>query len=173
MAPKDDTLGFGVLEASYTDLGREGASPLSGKATIRVRSRRVEAEHADEISGPQQLGGAQASGKKFLGAIADGHTLRFPELHLGGSPSLTCRVASGGSGGVVEFRAGSVKGELLASVEVKPTGGWDQWVELSAPLAPSTGWTDLYVVFANPGKSGLMNLDWVRFDKPEFSKTER
>ena len=69
MAPKDDTLGFGVLEASYTDLGREGASPLSGKATIRVRSRRVEAEHADEISGPQQLGGAQASGKKFLGVM--------------------------------------------------------------------------------------------------------
>ncbi len=24
--------------------------------------------------------------------------------------------------------------------------------------------TDVYAVFGNPGKSGLMNLDWVQFD---------
>jgi cytochrome c len=50
-------------------------------------------------------------------------------------------------------------------VEAKPTGGWEQWMELSAPLASSPDWTDVYVVFVNPGKSGLMNLDWVQFDK--------
>jgi len=48
-------------------------------------------------------------------------------------------------------------------VEVKPTGGWDKWVELRSPL--STGYRgDVYLLFLNPGKGGLMNLDWIQFN---------
>ena len=77
---------------------------------------------------------------------------------------ITVRASSGNVGGKIEFRTGSPTGELLGSVEVPNTGGWDQYIEPQFPL-PSTaprGRTDLYAVFINPGKGGLMNLDWVQ-----------
>jgi cytochrome c len=163
-APADEAIRFALLEASYTDQGRAPAGSLTGKAVVRLRSRRLEAEQADEITGPQTLGGGSASGKKFVGSTADGHTLRFTGLKLDGVTSLTCRVASAGSGGKVEFRSGSKTGPLLANVEVQPTGSWEKWVELNTPLQSVSGRNDIYAVFVNPGKGGLMNLDWVQFN---------
>jgi cytochrome c len=64
----------------------------------------------------------------------------------------------------VEFRSGSKTGPLLANVEVQPTGSWEKWVELNAPLQSVSGRNDIYAVFVNPGKGGLMNLDWVQFN---------
>ena len=58
---------------------------------------------------------------------------------------------------------GSTTGELLAEIEVLPTGGWDKWTELTAPLKPASR-GDVFVVFVNPGKGGLMNLDWIQFN---------
>ena len=51
-------------------------------------------------------------------------------------------------------------------MEVPNTGGWDKWIEPQCPLpatAPRTH-ADVYAVFINPGKGGLMNLDWVQFN---------
>jgi cytochrome c len=129
VAPKDSDTGFGVLEASYTDLGREEAGPLTSKATLRVRSRRVEAEQADEVAGPQQMGGGSASGKKFIGAIADGHNLRFARLNLAGSPKVTCRLLP------------QVPAESSSSAPVQKrdrfSGAWKR----SPPVAGSNGWS--------------------------------
>ena len=116
-------------------------------------------------AGPQILGGGKASGKKFLGAIADGHHVRFASLNLSTSASVTCRVASAGQGGVIEFHAGTPSGALLAKCEVQPTGGWEEFVEVHAPLSPtSEPRTDVVMRFVNPGKGGLMNVDWVQFN---------
>ena len=156
--PKDDKLRTAILEASYTDTGRAPAGSLSGSTTVKLRQRRVEAEQADTITGAKIQG-------NNVGSINHGHSLRFASLNLSDSASATVRVSSGNVGGVVEVRAGSATGELLASFEVKPTGGWDKWVELNAPLKP-TARGDIFVVFINPGKGGLMNLDWIRFNAP-------
>jgi hypothetical protein len=81
---------------------------------------------------------------------------------------FSVRVASGGVGGDIEFRQGTVDGALLATIHVDSTGGWDKWIELkSAPMPPTETRADIVVVFKNPGKSGLMNLDWVQFDAPK------
>ena len=161
--PPDPKQAFGLLEASYTDMGRAPAGSLVGKASIRLRSRRIEAEANDAILGCRTLGGSKASGGRFLGAIDHNHHVKFDHIHLADAASVKFRVASGGVGGKIELRAGSVTGEVLASVEVKPTGGWENWVELASPLKPGPDRADVYVVFVNPGKGGLMNLDWVEF----------
>jgi cytochrome c len=164
--PKDDKLTSAIFEASCMDGGRSPAGSLNGKATVQLRSRRLQAELADEKKGPRILG-------NFLGAIDHGHYARFAAVNLADSSSVTFRVASAGQGGRIELRAGlnqagnaknaTASGELLAEVEVKPTGGWDKWVELRSPL--STGYRgDVYVLFLNPGKGGLMNLDWLQFN---------
>lgn len=155
--PKDDKIRLGLLEAGYADGGRPPAGPLSGKTTIRLRSRRLEAEAAEEKHGPQVLG-------NFLGAINHGHYARFANLNLADSASVTFRVASAGAGGRIELRAGAPHGSLLAQVEVTATGGWEKWTTLDAPLAAPKDRGDVFVVFVNPGHGGLMNLDWVRFN---------
>jgi cytochrome c len=154
-APKDDQLRGVTLETTYIDRGRGPAGSLIGRSSLRLRHRRLEAERADEILGPKVQGGS-------LGSIDHGHSLRFAGLNLSDSTKVTVRVASAGTGGALELRSGSVTGELLATLDVKPTGGWDKWVELSAPLKPA-GIGDVVAVFVNPGKGGLMNLDWIEF----------
>jgi len=49
-------------------------------------------------------------------------------------------------------------------VEVTNTGAWEKWIDLTAPLQPATNRADLYILFTNPGKGGLMNLDWLQFN---------
>jgi cytochrome c len=165
-APKADKPGFFVLEAAYTDGGHAPAGQLSGKAQVKLRSRRVEAESGerDLEKGPKELGLGGASGNKGLGAINDGHTVKFAGLNLADSKTVTVRWASGGVGGKIELRAGSASGALLASSEAPVTGGWDKWQEATVPLANAPQACDVVVVFVNPGKGGLMNLDWVQFN---------
>jgi len=155
--PKDDKVRTAMLEATYTDNGRGPAGSLIGRATVKLRSRRLEAEFADEKSGAKVLG-------KFLGAIDHGHYARFADINLSDSASVTFHVASAGQGGKIELHCGSPTGPLLGQIEVAPTGSWDKWTDLTAPLQPATNRADLYVVFVNPGKGGLLNLDWLQFN---------
>jgi cytochrome c len=157
-APKEDKPGTFVLEATYADAGRAPAGSLSGKASVALRSRRLEAE-AGEIQGAKNLGSA-------VGAIDHGHSVKLAGINLADVGSITARASSGNVGGKIEFHAGSPTGDLLGTVEVPNTGGWDKWIEPKTdlpPAAPRTR-TDIHAVFINPGKGGLMNLDWVQFN---------
>ena len=157
-APKEEKPGTFVLEATYADAGRAPAGSLSGQARVTLRSRRLEAE-AGEIQGAKNLGSA-------VGAVDHGHSVKLAGINLADVGSITARASSGNVGGKIEFRAGSPTGDLLGTVEVPNTGGWDKWIEPQCPLpaaAPRTR-TDVYAVFVNPGKGGLMNLYWVQFN---------
>ena len=166
IAPKDDKTSGCVLEAVYTDAGRPPVAALSAHATVKLRARRVEADENDGMTGPTALISGGCTGKFCLGSINDQHTVRFAAIDLATVGSITARASSGNIGGKIEFRAGSATGDLLGSVDVPNTGGWDKWIEPRTALAanaPQTP-TDIFVVFTNPGKNGLMNLDWVQFD---------
>ena len=158
IAPKEDKPGTFVLDATYADAGRAPAGSLSGKASVALRSRRLEAE-AGEIQGAKNLGSA-------VGAIDHGHSVKLAGINLADVGTITARASSGNVGGKIEFRAGSPAGDLLGSVDVPNTGGWDKWIEPQCALPPSAPRTrtDIYAVFVNPGKGGLMNLDWVQFN---------
>ena len=157
-APKEDQAGTFVLEATYADAGRPPAGSLSGKASATLRSRRLEAE-AGEIQGARILG-------SMIGAIDHGHSVKFAAINLTDVGSITARASSGNVGGKIEFRAGSPAGDLLGTVDVPNTGGWDKWIEpqFTLPQSASRTRADIYAVFINPGKGGLMNLDWVQFN---------
>ncbi len=158
IAPKEDQPGTFVLEATYADAGRAPAGSLSCRASVALRSRRLEAE-AGEIQGAKILG-------SMVGAIDHGHSVKLAGINLADVGSITARASSGNVGGKIEFHAGSPTGELLGTVEVPNTGGWDKWIEPQCTLAPTAPHTrtDVFAVFINPGKGGLMNLDWVQFN---------
>ncbi len=162
-APKADRPGTFILEATYTDAGRGTVGALSGKARVALRSRRIEAESGD-VEGAQVLSANEASGKKVIGAINHGHFIALRDLNLADTRKVKARATSGGSGGRIEVRAGTPAGELLATLEVPVTGGWDKWQEFEAPINKPVGRGDICILFVNPGKGGLMNLDWVQFD---------
>ena len=144
-----------------------GAEPgaLTGTATLRLRGRLTEAEAADKVEGPKVLDGKSAGGGKFLGAVDHGHSAVYRAVPLGEVTSIRLRTASAGAGGKIEVRVGGKTGRLLGTVEVPVTGGWETWQEGMVAVPAGMGTEDVVVVFVNPGKSGLMNLDWVRFEK--------
>jgi cytochrome c len=157
--PKDGNLASGIIEATFTDLGRAPAGPLSGKAAVKLRSRRIEAEKADSLDGPKVQG-------KAIGSIAHGQSAMFAAIPLGDVGSVKVRASAGAGGGKVEVRSGAVDGPVLGTIDVAPTGAWDKFVELETALAaPGKDRADVYLVFVNPGKGGLMNVDWVEFGK--------
>lgn len=160
-APTNNKVTQFILEGSYTDAGAPPAGALSSKTTVTLRLPRMEAEDA-EPQGPKIIGGANASGKKGYGAINHGHTLRFANVNFANIKSFTARTASAGVGGKVEFRLDQATGPLLGTVDVPVTGNWDKWQEGTTTFAPVQGRHDLVLVFVNPGKGGLMNIDWVQ-----------
>ncbi len=153
------------IEATFTDAGAPPASPLTARAGVTLRNRRIEAELCDAKHGTQALGGGSASGGRFIGDTHHGQWLKFSRLNLSSITKITARTASAGQGGWIEFHAAKPDGPLLAKLEIRVTGGWESWQELTAPLAqPEAATGDVFLVFHNPGKGGLMNVDWVQFD---------
>ena len=144
------------MEATYTDLGHAPAGELSGKATVALQQRRIEAE-SGVLAGPKVSGGA-------VSAIDHGHTIQLGPFSLADSASVTFRAASGGAGGKIEIHADKPDGELLATLELAPTGGWGNWKEMTTPLKAPAARGVVFAVFVNPEKKGLMNLDWIQFN---------
>ncbi len=131
-----------------------------------MRSRKIQAESADEFRGAQPLGTDQAEGKKFMGAIEHDGFLRFNQISLGQTKQIVIRAASAGAGGVVEARVGSPAGPLLGSVPVEVNGDWHAFSEKVIELKEPSGREDVYLVFKNEkNRGGLMNIDSVEFRK--------
>ena len=148
---------FAIIEATYTDFGHESVHPLTASTRVRLRQRVTEAEHCDEYSGLKILGNK-------LGAIEHGSFALFKNIPLAQVSGVTVRVASGGLGCRMALRQGSIEGPVLALFEVKPTGGYNEFVELTSEWNTLNKRSDIFITFENEGKGGLMDLDWVRFN---------
>jgi cytochrome c len=157
--------GAAVWQASYTDLGAEGATPLTAKAEVLLRSSLVEAEHFTRKEGTQVLSSKSASSGQFIGSVSNGQSLVFERVNLKQIHTIEARIASPETGGSIELRKNDAKGALIARLKFTATGGWEQWQTVNTQtITDPGGLHDLCVVFVNP-KEGqpFMNLDWLRF----------
>ncbi|RCS40594.1 glycosyl hydrolase [Bremerella cremea] len=164
-----DKAGYLQLEANYRDLGAGEIPSLVGTSQIYLRKRKVEAEAADEIGGPQTLGGHKASGGNFLGAINHQHFARFNQIPLDQVGAITFRVTSAGAGGQIEVHLDAIDGPIIATAQVNVNGSWEDFYDVTEKIAPQMGRHDIFVVFKNPqNQGGLMNLDSVTFQPPAY-----
>lgn len=170
------------LEATYSDLGRGDVPALSGSASVTLRSRRVQAEAADQFRGTQVLGSDKAEGQKFMGAIEHDGFLKFTNVSLEQVSKILVRVASAGAGGEIEIHYQTADGPLLGKTSVEVNGDWTAFYEKSVELNlkelstqtaqpdekkfKSSRTADVFVVFKNAqNRGGLMNLDCLEFQK--------
>jgi hypothetical protein len=150
---------FGLLDAAYTD---NGGLTSHGIKTLQPRHR--QGEHFGTTSGVQVATHAGAEGGATAGFINNDDWIAFTPYNLANAARFTARVASAGAGGTIEVRAGSATGTLLGTATVANTGGWENYVNVSAALTtPPTASTALYLVFKG-GTGNLFDVDAFTLD---------
>jgi PKD repeat protein len=169
---------FGVVSASYTDLGGDGGVPaLTTVEQVSIRQKRQEVEFVREESGTNVAttndpdGGGQHRGSLGNG---DWIALNGP-FDLVNIESLTFRAAStstavpaGSPMAAVEIRRDAVDGPILATATLNSTGSPATWQSQTVPVDDPGGRHAIYLVFRSVpgGQTGgnLFNLNWVQFD---------
>jgi cytochrome c len=156
---------FGVLNASYTDAGANGVRALTGSAEVVLNPKRKQVEHWTDVNGVDTEATTDPQGgARNLSNIDDNDWVSYDPVSLYQVPELRFRVASAGAGGTIEARLDSPTGQLAGSVQVAPTGGWQNWETVSMDIdeAAQTGTHELYLVFqgATEGQTGLFNVNF-------------
>ena len=103
----------------------------------------------------------------YVSSIHNGDYIKVREVDFGSRPAerFTARVASALQGGRIEVRLDSLHGQLIATLDVPLTGGWEAWRQLSTPVtATATGRHDLYFAFRGVKGTQLMTFDWWQFE---------
>jgi hypothetical protein len=139
---------------------KEGVKPI-GTLNPYVR---VEAETIANSKGVKSEWNKK-HGVVFLSDIQNGDWTSVREVELKPSTSsITVRAASGLQGGTIEIHLGSERGQVIASVKVAPTGGWEEWEEFTAPVRLPADFnaqtSDLYFMYKGLKGCKLFNFDW-------------
>lgn len=140
---------------------QEGVRPI---ATFNPY-RRVEAE---TIAFSEGLGTrSNAATGVYVSEVHDGDYIKVREVDFGQEAPTGFRasVASALRGGTLEVRLDSLKGELIAALTVKGTGGWENWMTLESQVSKVSGVHDVYFVFKGRKGPELFSFDWWEFTR--------
>lgn len=83
----------------------------------------------------------------------------------GGATSFTASVSSQSGEAQIELRLDNPDGELIGTLDVRSTGGYDSWTELTTDVSGAEGVHHLYLVF-----KGALNVELFKLDYWQFSK---
>ncbi|WP_460776330.1 ThuA domain-containing protein [Nocardiopsis nanhaiensis] len=157
---------FWVLQAEYTDQGGDDAPALTGSDGVTLNPARMQAQYFVDSQGVQTEETEDSEGGlRNLGGIGDGDWVSFDPVSLHGVEEIDFRVASDGEGGAIEARADAPDGEVLGSVDVEPTGGWQDWTDVTMEVSDPGGTFELFFVFANEDTDeDLFNLNYFEVD---------
>ncbi|WP_330175998.1 PQQ-dependent sugar dehydrogenase [Streptomyces sp. NBC_01498] len=161
---------YGVFDAEYTDAG---GLTSHGDSVLQPRHR--QGEHFSAQNGIEVAAHGNAEGGGTVGFTDNGDWVSFTPYAVDNATSVSARVASGGVGGTLEVRAGSATGTLLGSLDVAPTGGWENFVDVTADISDApAGTTELFLVFKGPtGQGNLFDLDAFTFTTGAAAKTAK
>ena len=156
---------FLALIASYTN-----SDDITANGVAELRPRFREAEHWTEQSGVETEATLDIDGGLSAAFINNGDWLMFRDMNLVNVDEINVRVASATQGGTIQARIGGVTGQIVGTLEVENTGGWQVWQTLTMPLssaARTLGANDLFFTFSGTAFSGsgnfLFNINWFDF----------
>lgn len=164
--------GFGrsVAVEQFT-YNADGTFPIINATTEGVSSvgklnpyTRVEAE---TIAFSEGLNAEpKAKGGVYISDIHNGDYIKVREVEFGNKAPqrFSASVASAMRGGQIEVRLDSIGGELIASLDVSHTGGWEHWTTVTTnDVKPVSGVHDVYLLFKGRKGCKLFNFDWWQF----------
>jgi uncharacterized protein DUF1996/carbohydrate binding protein with CBM6 domain len=144
-----------------------GGVALVATGTAEAATNVVQAEAYAAQSGAQVETTADSGGGQNVSYLGNGDWLRYDGVDLGAAGTLTvaARVASAvGGAGSIELHTGSQTGPLLAQFPIAATGGWQNWVTLTATVATHpTGAQSVYAVLKNGQGGDFVNVNWFSF----------
>jgi PKD repeat protein len=161
---------FGIVSASYTDLGGSGVPALTTVDQATILQRRQEVEFAIEQSGTNTAATADVGGGLQRGSLGNGDWIALNgSYNLLNINSLTFRT-SGGSGaagtGAVEVHLDAVDGPILTTATIAATANATTYASQTFPVTDPGGAHRLYLVFrpvAGGPTNNFFNLNWVEF----------
>ncbi len=149
-----------LAAATFTWSGTQTGSPAI-PATQQIQGASYSSQSGLETEETGDTTGSYDLGYVTSGAYAVYQNVSFATT----VSSVNVRAASGGGGGMVEFFLDSMTGTPIATATVAPTGGWQTWQTISAPITASiTGTHTLYVVFTGSNSTGILNMNWFQFE---------
>lgn len=138
----------------------EGVAPV---ATFDPYKKRVEAEIIAFCQGNLRT---QPNGfnNVYVSNIHNGGWIKLRNVDFGTerkAKSFSVSAASALRGGTLELRADSIKGDLIAKVDITETGGWEKFRTFTTKdVKTPRGAHDIYLVFKGRKGVELFTLDW-------------
>jgi glucosylceramidase len=168
---------WGAQSFAYTLPALSGATftwsgTQSGGYTVTAVSP-IQASSFNGSSGLQTETTSDSNGGYAMGFADNGDYAVYRNVDFGpGTSGIRARLAcdqnnAGNCGGTLEFRLGSPSGQLVSSVIIPSTGGWQAWTTVSGSASGAAGVHDLYFIFkqgAAGGATSLGNLNWFQFN---------
>lgn len=163
---KTNSHGYYILRAHYTDRGSPATGSLTGRDMIVLRHPKVEVEEADIIhqASTRHIDGTDMT---LLAGIQDGAHIVFKNIDLTGIREIRFKASARVTGSVIEVRAGSPDGALLAEASVPVVENFrSPMKEARAQFTSIDDQQDLYFVFRNREgrKENIAFIDWLFFD---------
>ena len=122
------------------------------------KTLKLEAEKYNYSKGIQKE--TCSEGGQNIGYINNNDYIGFKNINLDGLSQIKARVASAYVDGKIEVRTDSSKGNLIGTINVKKTDGWQKWQTVSTNIQNVNGTKDIYFVFK--GSFGyIMNINWI------------
>ncbi|WP_169542310.1 ThuA domain-containing protein [Solirubrobacter soli] len=170
---------FGVVSATYTDKGGQGANaaapPLTTTSQIQIRQKHQEVEFVVNQNGTATASNTDpVGGGVHRSAITAGDWLQLNgPFNLFQINSVSFRYSDGTAGrtagsplAAVDIREDSITGPVIATANLASTGGTGVWATSSTPIA-SSGRHELFVTFrlVTGGQTGanVVNLNYLEF----------
>lgn len=157
----EDPEGRYQFTASYTDKGYKTMGPMTGTDRISVRNATQQAVFADAHPGfPRFRNSLSEAGNKAY--------LLFKDIDLSNISKFTYNYASKNRDGEILVRMDSQIGPVISRVTFDPTGSFEKFEDLEAPLLKKiSGKHHLYfvVVRTKLPDDALIKLNTIRFDR--------
>jgi glucosylceramidase len=143
---------------------RSRISPSSGYA-VNASSQQIQASSYNAMVGLETETTSDTDGGYDLGYASEGSWAEYKNIDFGtGISSVNVRVASAGTAGTLEFHLDTLTGPLAGTATLQPTGGWQNWTTVTAPISGATGIRNLFAVLrSGPAPGGIANLNWFQF----------
>ena len=148
---------FGLVSCSDENYEEDISTSSTEEFVVAaLTTSAVQAENYDAQNGIRVVGGSK------VGYVNNGDWIRFEDFDYDGATSVSVRASSGKSGGTIEIRAGGPNSDLLGTVNISNTGGWNNFRTFTGSMNDDSNNSDLYLVFKG-GSGYLFDVDSFTF----------